>query len=176
MDRQVATAANAAADALSPERLVEANIHPESLLATDYLNHFNEIIMLMEMLPEMPDCAEDVLAWEPCSYQQHFEVSGFKDRDLAILAYESAPAAIRADFDTTIARIDGHLVAAQNMLREAEPGDFESHGRLAALAVDELRPLISRARALVHGEIAAMPSIDDASEENTQSAIDELFE
>src|SRR3546814_1723486 len=32
------------------------NINQNTLLATDYLNHFNEIIMLLEMLPSMPEC------------------------------------------------------------------------------------------------------------------------
>src|SRR3546814_6668569 len=35
------------------------NINQNTLLATDYLNHFNEIIMLLEMLPSMPECYGD---------------------------------------------------------------------------------------------------------------------
>ena len=31
-------------------RLADANINPVTGLATDYLNHFNEAIMLLEML------------------------------------------------------------------------------------------------------------------------------
>jgi hypothetical protein len=34
--------------ALSPERLAKANISPVTGLATDYLNHFNEAIMLLD--------------------------------------------------------------------------------------------------------------------------------
>ena len=44
-----------------------ANINPRTGLATDYLNHFNEAIMLLEMIPDMPDCAEDFLTWRPLS-------------------------------------------------------------------------------------------------------------
>src|SRR5713226_3249565 len=40
-----------------------ANINPRTGLATDYLNHFNEAIMLLEMVPDMPECAEDFLTW-----------------------------------------------------------------------------------------------------------------
>ena len=50
---------------LSADALKAANVHPDTGLATDYLNHFNEVVMLLEMLPDMPDFAEDVLAWEP---------------------------------------------------------------------------------------------------------------
>src|SRR4051794_7086956 len=76
-----------------------ANINPRTGLATDYLNHFNEAIMLLEMIPDMPESAEDFLAWYPLSYREHFEASHFKARELAISAYESADAGIRAEFD-----------------------------------------------------------------------------
>ncbi len=50
------------------ERLRAANINPRTGLATDYLNHFNEAIMLLEMVPDIPECAEDFLGWQPLSY------------------------------------------------------------------------------------------------------------
>ncbi len=65
-----------------------ANINPRTGLATDYLNHFNEAVMLLEMVPDMPECAEDFLSWSPLSYAEHFWASNFKARDLAIEAYE----------------------------------------------------------------------------------------
>ena len=65
-------------------RLRAANINPRTGLATDYLNHFNEAIMLLEMIPDMPECAEDFLGWHPLSYGEHFTASNFKARDLAI--------------------------------------------------------------------------------------------
>ena len=76
-----------------------ANINPRTGLATDYLNHFNEAIMLLEMIPDMPECAEDFLTWSPLSYAEHFWASNFKARDLAIEAYECADPKIRAEFD-----------------------------------------------------------------------------
>ena len=54
------------------DRLQGTNINGTTLLATDYLNHFNEVIMLIEMVPDMPDIIEDVLAWEPKTYVRHF--------------------------------------------------------------------------------------------------------
>src|SRR6187399_1049655 len=80
-------------------QLKAANINPRTGLATDYLNHFNEAIMLLEMVPDMPECAEDFLGWHPLSYAEHFTASNFKARDLAISAYESANPKIRAEFD-----------------------------------------------------------------------------
>src|SRR3979409_2184479 len=80
-------------------QLRAANIHPRTGLATDYLNHFNEAIMLLEMIPDMPECAEDFLEWRPLSYSEHFTASHFKARDLAIAAYDSTDAGVRATFD-----------------------------------------------------------------------------
>src|SRR6202171_5473202 len=80
-------------------QLRAANINPRTGLATDYLNHFNEAIMLLEMIPDMPECFEDFLSWHPLSYAEHFTASHFKARDLAIEAYNSADAGTRAEFD-----------------------------------------------------------------------------
>jgi hypothetical protein len=56
----------------------DAQINPFTGLATDYLNHFNEAIMLLEMLPRSPDCRNDLLGWRPMSYREHFANSRFK--------------------------------------------------------------------------------------------------
>ena len=73
--------------------LAEANINPATGLATDYLNHFNEAIMLLDMLPSSPEFRDDFLRWQPVSYREHFAGSHFKGRDTAIAAYERADAA-----------------------------------------------------------------------------------
>ena len=65
-------------------QLRAANINPRTGLATDYLNHFNEAIMLLEMVPDMPECAEDFLTWTPLSYAEHFyglQFQGPRPRD-----------------------------------------------------------------------------------------------
>src|ERR1700741_3830181 len=79
--------------------LSAANINPRTGLATDYLNHFNEAVMLLEMVPDMPECAEDFLSWQPLSYAEHFTASNFKARDLAIEAYNTADVRVRKEFD-----------------------------------------------------------------------------
>lgn len=82
--------------------VIGKNINPETLLATDYLNHFNEVIMLLEMTPDMPECFEDIKAWAPKGYEQHFRDSGFAEKELAILAYRHSPSQYRTAFDSTI--------------------------------------------------------------------------
>src|ERR1700760_1214606 len=101
------------------ERLRVANINPRTGLATDYLNHFNEAVMLLEMIPDMPECAEDFLTWTPLSYAEHFTASNFKARDLAIEAYESADADIRAEFDQMAETMTSILREVGAAMREA---------------------------------------------------------
>ena len=60
------------------------NINATMLLATDYLNHSNEVIMLIEMVPDMPDIVEEVLACEPKTYTRYFADSCIQDKDIAI--------------------------------------------------------------------------------------------
>src|SRR5712672_2221713 len=97
-----------------------ANINPRTGLATDYLNHFNEAIMLLEMIPDMPECAEDFLSWRPLSYAEHFTASHFKARHLAIEAYESADATVRAEFDNITGAMTSILSAVSAAMREAK--------------------------------------------------------
>jgi hypothetical protein len=73
------------------ERAKGTNVNDRTLLATDYLNHVNEIIMLLELVPDAPECLEDCRTWQPMSYTEHFEASSIADRDLAIEAYEFSP-------------------------------------------------------------------------------------
>src|SRR5580698_1252656 len=79
--------------------LADANINPATGLATDYLNHFNEAIMLLEMVSSCPECLEDFLGWRPMSYREHFVASRFTGRDLAIAAYDAADPDLRNCLD-----------------------------------------------------------------------------
>src|ERR1700754_2549007 len=99
------------------ERLRAANINPRTGLATDYLNHFNEAIMLLEMIPDMPECAEDFLTWRPKTYREHFEDSNLKAKDLMIQAYEEADLALRAEFDRVVSSMRDILLAVSEGMR-----------------------------------------------------------
>ena len=82
--------------AIDAERLAAANINPKTRLASDYLNHFNEAIMLLDLLPSMPECIVELIGWEPMDYEEHFANSHFKDKELAIAAYDAADPIARA--------------------------------------------------------------------------------
>ena len=60
------------------------NVNDDTFLATDYLNHFNEIVMLLEMVPDMPDILTDAKDWRPKTYARHFLDSGLSDSGITI--------------------------------------------------------------------------------------------
>jgi hypothetical protein len=126
-----------------------ANINPRTGLATDYLNHFNEAIMLLEMIPDMPECAEDFLSWQPLSYREHFTASHFKARDLAIEAYDSADATVRVEFDNITAAMTSILTAVGTAMREAKQD--KTRATLAEQATGWVKPLASLAGGIING-------------------------
>jgi len=129
--------------------LVAANINPRTGLATDYLNHFNEAIMLLEMIPDMLECCEDFLAWCPLSYCEHFMASNFKAKDLAISAYESADPDIRAEFEQITDTMTEILTAVGTGMREANQD--KTRAKLAGQAIGWLKPLVSAAGGVING-------------------------
>src|SRR3954454_13150704 len=130
-------------------QLRAANINPRTGLATDYLNHFKEAVMLLEMVPDMPEYAEDFLTWTPLSYAEHFWASNFKARDLAIEAYECADPKVRGDFDNLTATMTSILTAVGNAMREAQ--QHKTRATLAEQATAWVKPLVALAGGIING-------------------------
>ena len=152
------------------------NINESTLLASDYLNHFHELVMLLEALSTEPlGFAEDLLSWRPLTYEEHFSQSGFRDKNLAIAAYRRAPPKVRARFDEAVARLHGEaltMVAAVGA--ELESGNGLDKSCLEAAS--RLRVLIEAANAIANGETAAARGETEAQGEvGGQAAIDALF-
>jgi len=157
---------------LAAERLEEANINAKTGLATDYLNHFNEVMMLLEMLPAMPDCAADVLEWEPLDYEGHFENSSFKDKNLAIMAYHAAPNYLREHLEAQVGEINALVCGIQEELRQAaEPGLVAA--QIADRATHDIKPLIAAAGAVIHGHVE--PEATQHEGDGAQAEIDAMF-
>ena len=143
----------AAANAARAAELRAANINPRTGLATDYLNHFNEAVMLLEMIPDMPECVEDFLGWRPLSYAEHFTASNFKARDLAIEAYNAADKRIRAEFDNITNSITSILTAVSDAMRNAQQD--KTRAKLAEQAASWVKPLVMQAGGVINGDGAA---------------------
>lgn len=128
----------------------DANINPLTKLATDYLNHFNEAVMLLEMLSSAPEFLDDFLAWQPMSYREHFAASHFKSRDLVTAAYDAADPDLRGCLDALAGTMTAMLEVTRLALRSDMPP--EAAGLIAEAAAAWLKPRITRASAVINGE------------------------
>lgn len=148
-------------------RAGEANINEKTLLATDYLNHFNEFVMVLDLIPDMPDCLEDAEAWQPKGYREHFRDSAFSARELAIEAYELAPAEYRDQFESLVESINALIPKGLDHIRSAIGEGNPEHVRFACTSTSQtLRKLMDLVGAVINGE---KPTID-------QQGIDALLE
>jgi hypothetical protein len=147
----------------------DANINPVTGFATDYLNHFNEAIMLLETLSSAPEFLDDFLAWQPMSYREHFAASRFKGRAMAIAAYDAADPDLRGSLDALAGAMTAMLEATRAALRSDMPP--EAGGLIAEAAAAWLKPLIARAGAVINGETDAKASAPAAP----QAVVDGLM-
>ncbi len=153
LKKPTGTACDSAAPADLRARMKGKNINEESLLATDYLNHFGEFIMLLEMGAMMPECLDEVQDWTAKSYAEHFQSSRLSDPEVYIEAYDASPVEYRVPFDETIAEM---LDSADSGLREilslAEAEDSNRLELMIEQVVAHLRALNDQAAAIVNGE------------------------
>jgi len=151
----------------SPEdlrtRLSGTNISADTLLATDYLNHFNEIIMMLELVADMPEMLDDAKSWKPLGYVDHFRFSQFAERDLAIEVYGLIPEPRRRLFEDSVALAHARVAGAVTELDEAiKQGDAGMvRHRCGAIARD-LHHLVDNISVIIHGGAVALdqPDID----------------
>ena len=135
-------------------RLADAHINPVTGLATDYLNHFNEAIMLLDMVAASPECRDDLRAWRPIDYRGHFQQSGFKARDLAIAAYDTADPVARDMLEALAGTMTTIIEHTRTRL------DGETDTAHAAVIVEcataWLRLLIAQAGAVINNQRLAV--------------------
>lgn len=138
-------------------RVSDANISDKTLLATDYLNHFNEIVMLIEMLPDMPDMLEDCRTWRPKTYQDHFRDSGFSDKALAIEAYDHVPSKFRQPFEDSVAMLN-QVVAhtLDRMAADVDGGDMDKLRVDCGASVELIHRIIQVLNGIIHGAAHVM--------------------
>ena len=129
------------------------NIDEQTLLATDYLNHFNEIVMLFDMIPDMPELIEDCRAWQPRSYEDHFRQSTFSDRDLAVEAYSKVPSRFRIPFEETIGQINALILSSVDRVEaEIAAGAASEVLRHNCTVISRAaQVLMDHASAIIHG-------------------------
>jgi hypothetical protein len=118
---------------------------PES----NYLNHAEDLALLLETLPHRLDLVDGVLAWRP-EHQRHV---------LAAAAGHSD----RVRLDRLATQLDRKAAAAQDAVREAvRTGKLYLLWPIASLAQKEIRPVIAEARdAIAHSGAATQSTAPD---------------
>jgi hypothetical protein len=91
-------------------------VNPTTGLANDYLNVFNEILLVLEFLPTMPEMTEEALAWQPRTYSEYFEQSTLPDARHALEAYATVDPALRKKFESVLSRLTQIVTDAQRTL------------------------------------------------------------
>ena len=184
-------------------RIAGANINEQSLLATDYLNHFNEVAMILEMLPDMPDFVEDVKSWSLKSYKQHFMDSTFSDKELAIAAYDCVPTTYLIAFESAIDYIAKLFHDSIQTIETAIETSDRDRIELATKDIcEKIKASMSTMRSIVNGELSTFeqddidqmlsdpleeaantapePAVDEAETQETgaldKNSIDSLFD
>jgi hypothetical protein len=152
------------------------NINESTLLASDYLNHFHELVMLLEAISSEPQgFADDLLSWHPLTYEEHFAESGFRDKNLAIAAYRRAPPKIRARFDEAVARLHGEAVTLVAEVANDLTGSSKVLNQTCEKAAQRLRVLIDEANAIANGDALPDKDPETLGDVGGQAAIDALF-
>ena len=149
----------------SEQELLAANVNPVTGLATDYLNLFNEAIMLFEMGLDMPDMAEELADWKPRNYVEHFDKSGFEMRDVVISAYHHAPADSRCAFDETCEQALSVFDSSINILLSSNLDDPEAQADLRG-RLEDMKGLVLEMDSHIHGRIES---------NDLQDQVDALF-
>jgi len=152
---------------LDPETLRAANISPDTLLATDYLNHYNEVAMLIDFLGD-DDITEEVLSWQPEGYVEHFRHSGFRDKDLAIDAFAAADSGLISRFEKACNALDQKIISIQKHVVASE---LDAAREIGSTLFDHIGE--------INGLIVGTPSagIETTSQDSgiSQDDIDSLF-
>jgi hypothetical protein len=139
------------------EARAAALVNPASGIANDYLNHFNEILLLIENLPALlPEMVDELLAWRPVSYRQYFTDSPLPGSVVTLEIYDSLDEEFRKDFESMVEMLDKIIIESIDVIKGARRPD----GTLEAEEIEEtcenlsqrLRKVLDRTADLVnHG-------------------------
>jgi hypothetical protein len=127
-------------------------------LASDYLNQFNEVSMILDMAAEDCELLEELEGWSPRGYVEHFENSSFADTPLVLEAWRLSPPETRRRFEEQALRLGDSIREALEQLAR-ESADRALSERSRALAAD-VRESIDSLSTLIHPGEAPISNAD----------------
>jgi hypothetical protein len=81
-------------------------------LSTDYLNHYCEILMLIEMASFDDAVVAEIAHWQPVGYRDYFLNSPLRRAAAALDSYGALPEDRRREFEQTVQALDKLALAA----------------------------------------------------------------
>lgn len=142
----------------------------EPQLSTDYLNRYGEALMLIEMAAGDPGLVEDLRAWQPVGYREHFRRSQLRSAATALAAYEALGPGPRRAFEDVCEAMDRLVAAVIARLDDGRGGDIPAAIELASFS---LRRLISRATQFINAN--GRIDIAEFQARRLQDDIDRVF-
>jgi len=140
-------------------------VNPRSGIANDYLNHFNEVFLLIENLPILlPEMLDELIAWTPVTYREYFQKSLLPGSAQAIAIYDALDADFRNEFETIIKGVNAiALASVQVIANHRSPSgeiDPEQVSEFCENSARAMRSALNRAADLVNngrGEVVETP-------------------
>jgi hypothetical protein len=83
-----------------------------AVLSNDYLNHYSEALMLIELAAAEPELATELRDWRPLGYRAYFEASPLRRAPEALAAYRALTDAQRGAFEALMLAMDALATAA----------------------------------------------------------------
>jgi hypothetical protein len=141
-------------------------------LSNDYLNHFNEPLMLIELAALDAEVITDLNEWRPVDYPRYFQASQLRRAPEARAAYDRLDADRREAFEQLVRALDQLVATAIRALRP--PCEPQDAALVAAVTAPAMRRLIGQASAFLNSGGRDLP--DSSEVEEAQSVIDRLLE
>jgi hypothetical protein len=111
---------------------------PTDGLSTDYLNHYSEVLMLIEIASFDASIVDDISVWQPIGYPDYFRKSSLRRAESALTAYERLTPESRLAFEQIVQALDKLTLGAILALRPP------CHPRNVVLIGDVIGPAIRR--------------------------------
>jgi hypothetical protein len=141
-------------------------------LSNDYLNHYSEALMLIELAASDSESAADLAAWRPLGYRVYFENSLLRRAPTALAAYDALPAERRLAFEALTGAMD--KLATTAILALQPPCEPEEAALIAGVTLPAFRRLIDRAARFLNS--GGLDAGREGEVDEAQRAIDRLLE
>lgn len=142
---------------VSLEAQAAALVNPKSGIANDYLNHFNEVFLMIENLPVLlPEMVDELMEWKPVSYTDYFKNSPLPAGAETLKIYEALDPSFRSDFEAMIELLDRIVLSSVELIssHRLPDGSIEPDtvAEMCEKYAGDLRAVLDRAADLVnHG-------------------------